>query len=117
MQDAATAWATVAERKRAFWRAVRWGPVAFVIALFALRVPFVAAGVVLAWLGWVTARSMQVEAIPCPRCGNTLFRDGVYNNSFASHCLHCRQEIGAPVKGFFPDASKPVPTSGNGLPK
>jgi hypothetical protein len=117
VQDATAVWATVGERKRAFWRAVRWGPVAFVVALFILRVPFAAAGVVLAWLGWVTVRSVQVEAIPCPRCGNTLFRDGMYHNSFASHCLHCRQEIGAPVKGTFADVIKRVPTSGNGLQK
>ena len=102
MQSAAAVWATVSDRKRAFWRSVRWGPVAFVIAFCVLRVPIAALGVVLAWLGWVTVRSVQLESVSCPRCGNTLFRDGMYHNSFASHCLHCRQEIGAPVSGLFP---------------
>ncbi len=90
-------WTTVRARKRAFRHAVRWGPVAFVVALFLLRLPFAAVAVILAWLGWVTVRSLQVEAILCPTCGKRLFRDGLYHNSFASRCLHCRQEIGGEV--------------------
>jgi hypothetical protein len=110
VKDAAGVWATVGARKRSFWRAVRWGPVVFVAALFLLRLPLAAAGLVLAWLAWVASRSVQVEETPCPRCGNPLFRDGMYHNQFASHCLHCRQEIGAPVIGLFPDAQTGVPS-------
>lgn len=98
MEDTVALWATVRQRQQACWRAFAWGPVVLVLALSIRQVPVCAVAVSLLWVGWLAARSMQLEASPCPRCGHLLFRDGAYHNSFVSGCLHCGQEIGAPVR-------------------
>jgi DNA-directed RNA polymerase subunit RPC12/RpoP len=97
MNDATDVWAIVRQKRTARWRALAWGPVVLVISLLARHVPPLAIGVSLLWFGWLAVCSFRLEEIRCPRCGKKLFRDGAYHNSLVSRCLHCGQEIGAPV--------------------
>jgi hypothetical protein len=102
MEDASDPWAHVAASKQRFWHAVRWGPAVAIAAVFLLRVPLAALGVIVAWVVWVGMRSAAVEEHRCPRCGNELFRNGLYHNQFAARCLNCGQAIGAPVRRLLP---------------
>lgn len=108
MSDAADPWADLVAQKRGFWRAVRWGPAVMVVAVLASRWPLGAGALVMGWVLWVVVSAARVEGLACPRCRQELFRDGMWHNQFSSHCLHCGQSIGAPVKSLFPSAGAPA---------
>ena len=105
MEEESDPWADVVLSKRRFWRAIRWTPVVMIAAFCCSRIPLAAIGIVVIWGCWVAIRNADVEDHRCPRCGHELFRRGMYHNQFASRCLNCGQEIGAPVKRMVPHPS------------
>jgi hypothetical protein len=104
MEETSDPWfGIVASQKRA-WRAIRWGPAVAITAVCLSRIPWLAAGLFVAWFGWACFRLAAIGEHRCPRCGNELFRNGAYHNSLASRCLNCKQAIGEAAQPLFPVA-------------
>ena len=105
MEEETDPWADVVLSKRRLWRAIRWAPVVVIVALCLLGVPLFAVAIVMIWGLWVGLRAAAVDDHRCPRCGDELFRRGLYHNQFASRCLNCGQVVGAPVRRRVPHPS------------